>query len=62
MQRKVTKPTHIHAYTPNLGMKAANVGRSHPAFISRNSPGKSNEMNSSRGASVYLNADAMELK
>ena len=42
-------------------MKAANVGRSHPAFISRNSPGKSNEINSSRGASVYLNADAMEL-
>ena len=42
-------------------MKAADVGRSHPAFISRNSLGKSNKINSSRGASVYLNADAMEL-
>ena len=42
-------------------MKAANVGRCHLAFISRNSPGKSNEINSSRGASGYLNVDAMEL-
>ena len=42
-------------------MKAANVGRCHLTFISRNSPGKSNEINSSRGASGYLNVDAMEL-
>ena len=55
------KPTHIRAYTLNLGMKAANLGTSHPALISRHSLGKSSEINSSRGASVYLGADAMEL-
>ena len=58
---EVTKPTHIFAYTFNLRMKAANLGRSHPAFISRHSPGKSSEINSSRVTSVYLDADAMEL-
>ena len=42
-------------------MKAANLGRSHPAFISRHSPGKSSEIHSSRVTSVYLDADAMEL-
>ena len=42
-------------------MKAANLGRSHLAFISRHSPGKSSEINSSRVTSVYLGADAMEL-